>query len=285
MVQATTATCTHGCSLPTFGTHALALLWAWAQIGTLRLRRQLAENAKKVRQAEVVRKSSEAQSKRLVALSREHEKTQHEVTELRLLVQQSTAKQGEAIERKEQATKTAEQATAAAAVANRSQAVFESIAGSPTFAERNPFSFFGDDTAAKRSQADVQSKQNEHVPTMAPPPQVLEHPPVPTTITGRTRTRSKSNDRSRRPMVAAVHDDYDDDGEAESVVERTTFFSELLGSFRDDDLDDEDTDYTDISAISSRSIRSRIWEQMKQDDAAARQAAGMGLPMMRPIHE
>jgi hypothetical protein len=61
----------------------------------------------------VVRKSSEAQSKRLVALSREHEKTQHEVTELRLLVQQSTAKQGEAIERKEQATKTAEQATAA----------------------------------------------------------------------------------------------------------------------------------------------------------------------------
>ena len=174
----------------------------------------------------------------------------------------------------------AEQATAAAAVANRSQAVFESI-GSQTFAERNPFTFFGDDTAAKKSQAEVQSKQNKHVPTMAPPPQVLEHPPVPTTITGRTRTRSNGNGRSR----GAVHDDYDDDEEAESVVERTSFFSELFDSFRDDDLDDEDTDYTDISAISSRSIRSRIWEQMKQDDAAARQAAGMGLPMMRPIHE
>ena len=174
----------------------------------------------------------------------------------------------------------AEQATAAAAVANRSQAVFESI-GSPTFAERNPFTFFGDDTAAKRSQAEVQSKQNEHVPTMAPPPPVVENPPVPTTITGRTRTRSNSNGRSRKAMVVAVPDD---DDEEESIVVRTSFFSDLIDSFNDEDLEDEDTDYTDISAISSRSIRSRIWEQMKQDEMA-RQAAGMGLPMMRPIHE
>ena len=178
----------------------------------------------------------------------------------------------------------AEQATAAAAVANRSQAVFEST-GSPTFAERNPFTFFGDDTAAKRSQAEVQLKQNEHVPTMAPPPPVVEHPPVPTTITGRTRTRSNSNGRSRRQMVVAVPDDDYDDDEAESTVERPSFFSDLLYSFSDDDLDDEDTDYTEISAISSRSIRSRIWEQMKQDAAAQQAAAGMGLAMMSPIHE
>lgn len=85
-------------------------------------------------------------------------------------------------------------------------------------------------------------------------------------------------------MVVAVPDDDYDDDEAESTVERPSFFSDLLYSFNDDDLDDEDTDYTEISAISSRSIRSRIWEQMKQD-AAAQQAAGMGLAMMSPIHE
>ena len=116
---------------------------------------------------------------------------------------------------------------------------------------------------------------------MAPPPPVVENPNgVPTTITGKTRKRSKGNGRPKEQFVVAVPGADED----ESVAERPTFFSELLDSFNDEDLEDEETEYTEISAISSRSIRSRIWEQMNKD-LAARQAAGMGPPMMSPIHE
>ena len=71
----------------------------------------------------------------------------------------------------------------------------------------------------------------------------------------------------------------DDEECDESAVLNDLFTDSLNG----DEEEEEGTEYTDISAISSRSIRSRIWEQMAKD-LAAHQAAGMG-PPMDPIHE
>ena len=74
-------------------------------------------------------------------------------------------------------------------------------------------------------------------------------------------------------MITESEDEAD-----ESAVLNSDLFTDSLQE------DEEDgTEYTDISAISSRSIRSRIWEQMAKD-LAAREAAGMG-PPMAPIHE
>ena len=72
------------------------------------------------------------------------------------------------------------------------------------------------------------------------------------------------------------------DDEAEDSPVGLNPISDLFTDSLQED-DEEGTEYTDISAISSRSIRSRIWEQMAKD-LAAREAAGMG-PPMAPIHE
>ena len=147
-------------------------------------------------------------------------------------------------------------------------------------AEENPFTFVGaqhHEFETRQFDKEIPSQSPITPRRQRPMPEPLENPNgVPTTIIGKNRKhkRSNSNGQSRGAFMITESEDEAD----ESAVLNSDLFTDSLQE------DEEDgTEYTDISAISSRSIRSRIWEQMAKD-LAAREAAGMG-PPMAPIHE
>jgi len=152
-------------------------------------------------------------------------------------------------------------------------------------AEENPFALVGRDGATDVHR-EFETRQFEGaiplvrspVPTTRERPMAgpIENPNgVPVTITGKAQKHKPryNNGQSRGAFIMS------NDGKAgESAVLNSDLFTDSLVE------DEEDgTEYTDISAISSRSIRSRVWEQMR-NELAARQSVGMGLPMT-PIHE
>ena len=150
-------------------------------------------------------------------------------------------------------------------------------------AEENPFTFVGrehQEFETRQFEREVPAKSPITPRRERPMSEPLENPNgVPTTIIGKKRNkpkRSNSNGQSRGAFMITESDD-----EAEDSVALNPISDLFTDSLQEDD--EEGTEYTDISAISSRSIRSRIWEQMAKD-LAAREAAGMG-PPMASIHE
>ena len=147
-------------------------------------------------------------------------------------------------------------------------------------AEENPFTFVGgehQEFETRQFEREVPARSPITPRRERPMPEPLENPNgVPTTIIGKNRKhkRNNSNGQSRGAFMITESDDEAD----ESAVLNSDLFTDSL-----QEDEEEGTEYTDISAISSRSIRSRIWEQMAKD-LAAREAAGMG-PPMAPIHE
>lgn len=147
-------------------------------------------------------------------------------------------------------------------------------------AEENPFTFVGgehQEFETRQFEREVPERTPIAPRRERPIPEPVENPNgVPTTIIGKNRKhkRSNSNGQSRGAFMITESDDEAD----ESAVLNSDLFTDSL-----QEDEEEGTEYTDISAISSRSIRSRIWEQMAKD-LAAREAAGMG-PPMAPIHE
>lgn len=147
-------------------------------------------------------------------------------------------------------------------------------------AEENPFTFVGgehQDFETRQFEREVPARSPNAPRRERPMPEPLENPNgVPSTIIGKNRKhkRNNSNGQSRGAFMITESDDEAD----ESAVLNSDLFTDSL-----QEDEEEGTEYTDISAISSRSIRSRIWEQMAKD-LAAREAAGLG-PPMAPIHE
>lgn len=147
-------------------------------------------------------------------------------------------------------------------------------------AEDNPFTFVGGQHhvfETRQFEREVPRRSPITPRRERPMPEPLENPNgVPTTIIGKNRKhkRSNSNGQSRGAFMITESEDEAD----ESAVLNSDLFTDSL-----QEEEEEGTEYTDISAISSRSIRSRIWEQMAKE-LAAREAAGMG-PPMAPIHE